>query len=232
VQERKEKRKWTVSPARAARYEAEREQVIRVAYRLMAADPLPISIQEILDATGLGTRAFYRHFASKDDLFLAMYRHDNERVARALTKATSAEPDPWQALLAWVELSLSVAYQPSRLRHSRVLGSVEVRQADGYKKELLDGNKRSRRSLEALLERGALEKVFTTDQVHDDALVIAAATSEFVSLRIGDGDEAPTEQQALEAVMSAARRLLNVQNARPRTSPRRARKPSSSSEPR
>ena len=37
MQQEKEKRKWTVSPARAARYEAEREQIIRVAYRLMAA---------------------------------------------------------------------------------------------------------------------------------------------------------------------------------------------------
>ena len=180
MQQEKEKRKWTVSPARAARYEAEREQIIRVAYRLMAAAPVAISIQDILDATGLGTRAFYRHFASKDDLFLAMYRHDNERVARALSKATSAEPDVWQALRAWVELSLSVAYQPSRLRHSHVLSSVEVRQADGYRKELLEGNKRSRRSLEELLERGALEQVFATVQVHDDALVIAAATNEFV----------------------------------------------------
>ena len=140
-----------------------------------------------------------------------MYRHDNERVARALSKATSAEPDVWQALRAWVELSLSVAYQPSRLRHSHVLSSVEVRQADGYRKELLEGNKRSRRSLEELLERGALEQVFTTVQVHDDALVIAAATKKFVSLRIADGEEAPTGHEALEAVMSAARRLLNMQ---------------------
>jgi AcrR family transcriptional regulator len=105
-----------------------------------------VSIQDILDSAGLSTRAFYRHFASKNDLFLAMYRNDNQRVAQALSEATTAEPDPWEALRLWVEISLSVAFESDRLRHSRVLSSAEVQQADGYKKELLDGKDRSRAS--------------------------------------------------------------------------------------
>src|SRR5439155_10995944 len=103
-----------------------------------------------------------RHFASKNDLFLAMYRNDNERLAQALSEATMAEPDPWQALRAWVDLSLAVTFEPDRLRHSRVLSSAEVQQAEGYKKELLDGKDRSRASLEALLLRGGLDGTFQT----------------------------------------------------------------------
>jgi AcrR family transcriptional regulator len=205
-----EKRKWTVSPARAARYESERQQIIRTAYRLMARGQGTVSIQDILDSAALSTRAFYRHFASKNDLFLAMYRNDNQRLAHALSEATMAEPDAWRALQAWVELSLAVAYEPDRLRHSRVLSSAEVQHAEGYKRELLDGKDRSRASLEALLLRGGLDGTFQTVQAREDALVIFGATSEFVSIRLEGGEEALNQKQALDAILGAAARLLGV----------------------
>jgi AcrR family transcriptional regulator len=216
----REKRKWTVSPAREARYESERQRIIRTAYRLMAKDQGTISIQQILDSTGLSTRAFYRHFASKNDLLLAMYRNDNERLAQALSEATSAEADPWRALRAWVELSLAVAFEPDRLRHSRVLSSAEVQHAEGYKKELLDGRDRSRASLEALLLRGGLDGTFETVRAHEDAFVIFGATSEFVTIRLEGGEETLTQKEAVDAVMGAAGRLLGVQDAIPVTNRR------------
>lgn len=218
----REKRKWTVSPARAVRYEGERQQIIRTAYRLMASRQGSVSIQDILDSAGLSTRAFYRHFASKNDLFLAMYRNDNEHLAKALAQASGAAPDAWGALRAWVELSLSVAFEPDRLRHSLVLGSSEVQQAEGYKQEMLDGRDRCRASLEALLLQGRLDGTFTTVRAHEDALVIFGATSEFVSLRLSGGESTLTGEQATDAVMDAARRLLGAEIAAPTTKRRRA----------
>ena len=38
----------------------------------------PIPVAAILERAGLSTRAFYRHFASKDELFLAMLRQEGE----------------------------------------------------------------------------------------------------------------------------------------------------------
>jgi AcrR family transcriptional regulator len=225
----REKRKWTVSPARAARYESERQRIIRTAYRLMAGGQGTASIQDILDSAGLSTRAFYRHFASKNDLFLAMYRNDNERLAHALSEATTAEPDAWQALRAWVELSLAVAFAPERLRHSRVLSSAEVQHAEGYKKEILDGRDRSRASLEALLLRGGLDGTFQTVHAREDAYVIFGATSEFVTIRLEGGEEILTQKEAVDAIMSAAGRLLGVRDAVPLTKRRKAPAPSSAS---
>jgi AcrR family transcriptional regulator len=206
----REKRKWTVSPARAARYESERQRIIRTAYRLMAGEQESVSIQDILDSAGLSTRAFYRHFASKNDLFLAMYRNDNERLARALSEATTAEPDAWQALRSWVDISLSVAFESDRLRHSRVLSSAEVQHAEGYKREILDGKDRCRASLESLLLRGGLDGTFQTVQAREDAYVIFGATSEFVTIRLEGGEEVLSQQQAMEAIMGAASRLLGA----------------------
>jgi AcrR family transcriptional regulator len=225
----REKRKWTVSPARAARYESERQRIIRTAYRLMASGQATISIQDILESANLSTRAFYRHFASKNDLLLAMYRNDNERLAQALSEATTAEPDAWQALRSWVELSLAVAFEPDRLRHSRVLSSAEVQHAEGYKKEMLDGRDRSRASLEALLLRGGLDGTFPTVQAQKDAYVIFGATSEFVTIRLEGGEDILTQKQAVDAIMGAASRLLGVADAVP--SAKRGKTPRRSSAP-
>jgi AcrR family transcriptional regulator len=34
------------------------------------------TVADVLEEAGLSTRAFYRHFASKDELVLAIYEHD------------------------------------------------------------------------------------------------------------------------------------------------------------
>jgi len=46
--------------------------------------PAAASVADILDEAQLSTRAFYRHFDSKDALLRAMYRRDAESVARRL----------------------------------------------------------------------------------------------------------------------------------------------------
>ncbi len=201
-------RKWTRSPAREARYENERKAIIRAAYRLVGHNRGFVSVQEILEAAELSTRAFYRHFSSKDELVLSMYRSDNERVSAALWAATETEPDAWEALRAWVDVSLSVVYDPGPKLHSKVLGSAEVRSAEGWSQEYLDGVHRSMASLEALLERGERDGAFQVVHPSSDAHVIFGTTQHLTSLRMADGAAAMTRQQALDAVMDTARRMV------------------------
>jgi AcrR family transcriptional regulator len=203
------KRKWTVSPERAAKYGREREAIMRAAYRLMGRDRHTVSIQEVLDSVGLGTNAFYRHFSSKDELVLSMYRTDSERLAAALIGATEAQSDVWNALAAWVEVSLSLAFDEGPSQHARVLNSAEARSAEGYVQEYLDGIDRSIASLEAVLVRGAREGVFTCPRPREDSLVIYGATNAFLTMRAGVSPTI-TRQEAFDGVMDAARRLLEV----------------------
>jgi AcrR family transcriptional regulator len=202
------KRKWTRSPAREARYESERKAIISAAYRLIGRDGGFVSVQEILESARLSTRAFYRHFSSKDELVLSMYRRDNERVSAALWAATEGEPDAWEALKAWVDVSLSVTYDSGPELHSKVLGSAEVRSAEGWSGEYVDGVNREMASLESLLERGARDGTFSNVRPAIDAHVIFAAANHLASLRMSDGSAAMTRQRALDAVMSAAQRML------------------------
>jgi AcrR family transcriptional regulator len=193
-----------------ARYDSEREAIMRAAYRLIGREGGSVSVQEILDSAGLSTRAFYRHFASKDELVLSMYRTDNQRVADALWAATEEEPDAWRALQAWVAVSLSVVFDKGRERHSRVLGSPEAKSAAGWSQEFLDGVAREMASLEAVLARGAGDGTFRSVRVEADAQVIFGATNNFASLHIAGGPDVVQREQALDAVVQAARRMLGV----------------------
>ena len=69
-----------------------------------------LSIGAVLDRAALGTRAFYRHFESKDDLvaalFLDMARVEERRLRRRMAPAAT-EVD---AVAAWIDGRLDLAF--------------------------------------------------------------------------------------------------------------------------
>src|ERR1700712_2212912 len=122
------------APRDLAKYEAEERTIMQAAYRLIGhSESGSTAVQDILTEAGLSTRAFYRHFASKDDLIVAMYRADSQRVAAELTQAIAAAETPVAAVEAWIDHWLSIAYDPRRAKHVRVLSSSEARSAVGMR---------------------------------------------------------------------------------------------------
>ena len=69
-----------------------------------------LSIGAVLERAALGTRAFYRHFESKDELvaalFLDMARAEERRLRRRMASATT-EID---AVAAWIDGRLDLAF--------------------------------------------------------------------------------------------------------------------------
>jgi AcrR family transcriptional regulator len=83
----------------AAASEAVREQGVR-----------RLSIAAVLDRADLSTRAFYRHFESKDQLvaavFLEMAHAERRRLRRKMAKAAN----PVEAVAAWIDGRLDLAF--------------------------------------------------------------------------------------------------------------------------
>src|SRR6202011_339336 len=78
---------YALVPPRTRADADERADIIEAAYACLSAPhEAPVSVAAILDGAGLSTRAFYRHFASKDELFLAMLKRDSDAVARRLQR--------------------------------------------------------------------------------------------------------------------------------------------------
>lgn len=153
----------------------ERARIVDAAYRTLVANGgATLSMAELLDAAELGTRAFYRHFGSKDELLLAVYRRDADRLTEQLTRA-AAGARPAAALRAFVEAMLHVTADPRRRRRARIVSADAVRQARGYAAE----TQRFRAALEAalaeILARGQADGSFPLTDPGPDARSIRAA---------------------------------------------------------
>jgi AcrR family transcriptional regulator len=80
------------------------------------------TLDEILAEAGVGTRAFYRNFASKSEVLDALREEEERRLAARLDGIAAAAGSPRAALEACVTDLLSIAYDPRRAARATMLG--------------------------------------------------------------------------------------------------------------
>ena len=188
----------------------DRQAIIDAAYGcLFQPHSGPIPVTAILQRAGLSTRAFYRHFASKDELFLAMLRQEGEALADRLDRIAAELPgDPVKQLTAWIEMMFVLAHDPELRMHLTVIDSDEVRAAKGYRdmRERLHAERE--RSLEQLLAGGRDDGSFPLAQPQTDAVAISAIVSRELTIS-GAGSEEDL-QRARARVLDFALRALGA----------------------
>lgn len=172
----------------------ERATIIKAAYARMASPGAePVSVAAILTEAGLSTRAFYRHFASKDELFLAMLEQDSHVVVRRLRELADEPGDATGRLTACVHFFLGLVYDPRSRAHITVLDSNEVRTAKGYR----EANTRHRMEREEvfaeIIRAGAEDGSFTTARPVPDAAAIHALLDRAIAGPLYDFDLAQDE---------------------------------------
>jgi AcrR family transcriptional regulator len=69
-----------------------------------------LNIAEVLERCHLGTRAFYRHFESKDQLVAAVFTEAAVTETRRLRRKMRASANPIDAVAAWIDARLDVAF--------------------------------------------------------------------------------------------------------------------------
>jgi AcrR family transcriptional regulator len=80
-----------------------------------------LTVADVLAEAGLSTRAFYRHFQSKDALVLAVYEQEADRRHADLQARIDAAPTPRAALETWIDEMLALGFDTRRARRTRVL---------------------------------------------------------------------------------------------------------------
>jgi AcrR family transcriptional regulator len=160
----------------------ERTRIMDAAYQVLSANAgASASVAGILAAAGLSTRAFYRHFGSKDDLLLAMFRRDNDRVNAEMRAAVTAAASPADALGAFVHGTLRLTSERRRRARVLVMTSEEARRARGYDTERSRSALGQQTAIAAILERGRADGSFpwVSDPDADARAIVAALRSAF-----------------------------------------------------
>jgi len=168
-----------------AKLQAEERVIMRAAFRLIGqSDSGSTSVQDILAATGLSTRAFYRHFESKDELIMAMYRVDSKRAAAELSTTIAKAPTPLRAVEAWIDHWLSIAFDPRRAARVRVLSSNEVRASAGFRLVTQEYHLISVAVLTQILSSGKEQGLFPRIQPDEDAASLQRIMLGYVEARV------------------------------------------------
>jgi AcrR family transcriptional regulator len=75
--------------------------ILEAAHELLA-ESAAVSMNEIARRAGVGAGTLYRHFPAREDLILAVYRHDVRKLVDSVDKLLAAQP-PLAAFTAWFE---------------------------------------------------------------------------------------------------------------------------------
>ncbi|MDH6129760.1 TetR/AcrR family transcriptional regulator [Kitasatospora sp. GP82] len=93
-------------PARSKRADALRNQqtLLAAAAAVFVTSGIDAPIREIAARAGVGMGTIYRHFPTRADLVVAVYRHQVEACAEAGPSLLASADSPLAALRQWVDL--------------------------------------------------------------------------------------------------------------------------------
>jgi AcrR family transcriptional regulator len=188
----------------AERSEATRAALIAAARLLFARDGYGgVGTEEIVRSARVTRGALYHHFASKEDLFRAVFEQvEAELTQRVAAVAASAE-DPYQALSAGAETFLDACLDPAVQRITlldapAVLGWQQWREIGArYGLGLVQG------ALQAAMEQGLIARQPVAPLAH----VMLGALDEAAMLVAQSDDEGRTREEVGRIVARLLRGL-------------------------
>jgi AcrR family transcriptional regulator len=169
----------------------DRDCIIDAAYSCLSEPHSgAIGVAAILQRAGVSTRAFYRHFESKDELFLAMLREETDALSARLDRICAEAADgPIDQLRAWIAGMFGLIHDDETRMHFTVIDSDEVRAAKGYRETREKAHADRERSLVRILRHGREDGAFPLTKPEDDAVAISAVVSRvMLSQHYQDGD--------------------------------------------
>ena len=96
------------------------ERILAAAVRVMErVAPEPPRVSDIVTEAGSSNKAFYRYFAGKDDLILAMMERGIAIVVSYLEHQMAKESLPQDKIARWIEGTLAQVAEPDLIRKSR-----------------------------------------------------------------------------------------------------------------
>ena len=171
-----------------ARYEREVELLVGSAVRVMRRKGYAAAtVADVLEEAELSTRAFYRHFRSKEELFLAVFERDSVESSRRMQKRLAPLPGARARLLAWIDEVLSLGYDRARAKRTGIFANEASSLRSAFPSEFVAIQRAVYEPLVGVLEEGRADGTFPAAHPEDDAPSIHAVTWTLIEARLGGG---------------------------------------------
>lgn len=123
-----------MSRARGRPSEGARQAAIEAAHDLfMERDYDRVSIEQILDRSGISRGALYHHFPTKLDLFIAVFKASETRALQQVAARAAGSADPFEVLLASSRAYLQLCETDEELRRIGLSQSRAVLGWEGWR---------------------------------------------------------------------------------------------------
>jgi AcrR family transcriptional regulator len=194
----------SVAEARA-RAAGEVAALVDAGLAVLARAGAGLTVADVLSEAGLSTRAFYRHFRSKDELVLAIYARDAEASRERLDTRLAAAAGTREAFETWVDETLALAFDRRRARRTAPLAAEGARLRHEFPEEFAAILEGVLQPLVGVLERGRNDGTFSRARPEIDARSIHALVWALAEARLaGDAiDRVTAREQALRFCLPA-----------------------------
>jgi AcrR family transcriptional regulator len=172
--------------------------LVEAAHELfMERDYDEVSIEEILDRSGVSRGALYHHFPSKRDLFRAVYTASEQRSIQLIAAGAAEAASPFEALLDAARRYLELSESDEEFRRIGLTQSRAVLGWEGWRAAASElGIGLATVLISAAIEAGELPEL----DPETTALVLIGALIEAAMQIAVAGDRAAARQRS-EAVM-------------------------------
>jgi AcrR family transcriptional regulator len=92
------------APPKRADARRNKETLLDAAAAVFVTSGVEAPVRDIAAEAGVGTATIYRHFPTRADLIIAVYRHQVEACAEAGPALLASSPSPYAALEQWLNL--------------------------------------------------------------------------------------------------------------------------------
>ncbi|WP_090603127.1 TetR/AcrR family transcriptional regulator [Mycobacterium lentiflavum] len=185
---------------------AVRREILAAASATLREQGVPgLSIAAVLDRAKLSTRAFYRHFDSKDELVAAVFLETARAERRRLQRRMSGAATEIEAVAAWIDGRLDLAFDDNIKSDLRRL-SLEAQSQTSISPSLIQpAYAEMLKPLSDALQRGLQAGVFHHIDPVNDAEFIQGVVWASINRqwRTGDCDRTEVRGDALRFCLRA-----------------------------
>lgn len=144
-------------------------------------------IESVLREANLSTRSFYRHFASKNELLMAVLEAEIAQAVRRLSRAATIEGSPQEQLASWVEATLAMAYDTDLARPASLLSGHWREMLSEFPERMTTQVDAFVGTLSPVLERGRQAGTWPNVRPREDGIcvfyIVAALTADLAAAK-------------------------------------------------